>query len=154
MRHEMVDEVVDEDQRFAEEVLGWHDAVIALDPDAGDGAPTWTTLADSQGHELKILATPVGGDGWGIFQIGSPTGLGVAPLGYASIAPEAVVGAAQATIHAADSHGTTRAWRADLMEGPGTIVLPSVQASNIQTLLVTYQDAEGYTVAASGGLGP
>jgi hypothetical protein len=108
---------VDEDQRFAEEVLGWHDAVIALDPDAGDGAPTWTTLADSQGHELKILATPVGGDGWGIFQIGSPTGLGVAPLGYASIAPEAVVGAAQATIHAADSHGTTRAWRADLMEG-------------------------------------
>jgi hypothetical protein len=138
-------------QRFAEEVLGWHDAVIVLDPDAGDDAPTWTTLADSQGHELKILATPVGADGWGILQIGSPTGLGAAPLGYASIAPNAVAGAAQATIHAADSHGTTWAWRADLMEGPGTIVLPSIQASSIQTLLVTYQDADGYTVAASGG---
>ncbi|MEE9206387.1 MAG: hypothetical protein V3U50_05330 [Acidimicrobiia bacterium] len=138
-------------RRFAEEVLGWHSAVITLDPEAGADAPTWVTLVDGQGYELEILVTPVGADGWGIFQIGDPTGLGVAPLGYASIAPEAVPAATQATIHVADSQGATKAWRADVAERPGIIVLPNFQASSVHTLLVTYQDADGYTVAASGG---
>ena len=138
-------------QRFTDEVLGWTSPLIIVDSSAGIGAPAWVTLADGQGHELKILVSPVDSDGWGILQIGDPTGFDVAPLGHASITPAAVPGATQVTIHGADSQGTTYAWRADLTDDPATIVLPDFQARGVLTLLIVYQDADSYTITASGG---
>ncbi len=142
-------------ERFAREVLEWDSPTVTVDPEAEPNTPTFATLDDGRGHELNILTAPNGADGWGIYQIGNPTGLGVAPLGYASIRPQAVTGATRITIHVTNSEGNTLAWQADLTGSPGTIVLPGIQAGDVGALLVTYQDADGNTLTAAGsGGGP
>jgi len=140
-------------ERFAREVLGWGSRTAAPDPEAEPNAPTFVTLDDGRGHLLNILTAPNGADGWGIYQIGDPTGLGVAPLGYAGIRPQAVAGATRITIHVTNSEGSTLAWQADLTGSPGTIVLPHIQAGEVGTRLVLYQDADGNTLTASGSRG-
>jgi hypothetical protein len=140
-------------ERFAREVLEWDSPTVTLDPEAQPNAPTFATLDDGRGHQLNILTAPNGTDGWGIYQIGNPTGLGVAPLGYASIRPQAVADATRITIHVTNSEGITLAWQADLTGSPGTIVLPGIQAGEVGALLVTYQDADGNTLTAGGSPG-
>lgn len=137
-------------ERFAREVLEWDSPTVTLDREAEPNAPTFTTLDDGRGHQLSVLTAPNGADGWGIYQVGNPIGLGVAPLGYASIRPQAVADATRITIHVTNSEGTTLAWQADLTGSPGTIVLPGIQAGEVGTLLVAYQDADGNTLTAGG----
>ena len=141
-------------ERFAREVLEWDSPTVTLDPEAEPNAPTFATLDDGRGHQLNILTAPNGADGSGIYQVGNPTtGLGVAPLGYASIRPQAVAGATRITIHVTNSEGITLAWQADLTGSPDTIVLPNIQAGDVGALLVTYQDADGNTLTAGGSPG-
>jgi hypothetical protein len=140
-------------ERFAREVLEWDSPTVTLDPEAEPNAPTFVTLDDGRGHQLNILTAPNGADGWGIYQIGNPTGLGVAPLGYASIRPQAVADATRITIHVTNSEGITLAWQADLTGSPGTIVLPGIQAGDVGAQLVTYEDADGNTLTAGGSPG-
>jgi len=138
-------------RRFAGEVLGWANALVTVDQGADGDGPAWVGLADGQGHELTILVSPMGSEGWGILQVGQPTGLGVAPLGDASMAIDAIPSATQVTIYVTDSQGAAHAWQADLTETPATIVLPGVKPWDVLALLVVYQDADGYALTASGG---
>lgn len=138
-------------KRFAAEVLGWENATVTLDPAGGASAPTWVTVDDGNGRQLAILTSPNRSDGWGVIQIGERAGIGSAPLGYASINPAAVAGATQIVIHASSMDGSTLAWQAQLTDSPRVVVLPGIQVSEVMTLLVTYQDADGETLTASGG---
>ena len=86
-----------------------------------------------------------------MIQIGEPAGVGSAPLGYVSINPTPVAGATQIVIHASNTVGSTLAWRAQLTDSPGIVVLSGIQIGEVMTLLVIYQDADGQTLTASGG---
>lgn len=138
-------------QRFSAEVLGWVNALVTLDTGAGGDGPVWATLADGQGHELAVLLSPMGSDGWGILQVGEPTGLGVAALGNASVTVGAVPNTTRVTIYVTDSQGAAHAWQADLTEIPATVVLPGIPPWDIVELLLVYQDADGSTLTATGG---
>lgn len=138
-------------ERFAREILGWETPIITPDPQAAENEPTWVTIADDAGHQLTMLMAPHGTDGWGAIQIGEPTRIGVAPLGYASINPAAVPGAALVVIHVSTADGDTLAWQADLSDSPGIVVLPGTQVGDVMTLLVYYQDEAGRILAVNGG---
>lgn len=137
-------------RRFAEEILGWDQPVITPDPDASPQGLTWINISDDQGHEVDVLAVPTP-DGWGLVQIGDPSGISSAPLGYASINPNLDLGATTVVIHAAVRDGSTLAWRADLTTKPGIIELTGPQMGDIRTLLITYEDENGRVIAVNGG---
>lgn len=137
-------------RRFAEEVLGWVQPVIAPDLNASPQGPTWINISDDQGHEVDVLAVPTP-DGWGLVQIGDPSGISSAPLGYASINPNLGLGATTVVIHAAVRDGSTLAWQADLTTEPGIVELAGPQMGDIRTLLITYQDENGQVIAVNGG---
>lgn len=137
-------------RRFAEEILGWDQAVITPDPDASPQGPTRINISDDRDHDVDVLATPTP-DGWGLVQIGDPSEISSAPLGYASINPNLDVGATTVVIHAAVRDGSTLAWRADLTTQPGIVVLTGPQMGDIRTLLITYQDENGRVIAVNGG---
>lgn len=137
-------------RRFAEEILGWDQAAITPDPDASPQGPTWVNISDDQGHEVGVLATPTS-NGWGLVQIGDPSEIASAPLGYASINPNLGLGATTVVIHAAVRDGSTLAWQADLTTQPGIVVLTGPQMGDIRTLLITYQDENARVIAVNGG---
>ena len=137
-------------ERFAREVLQWPNATLGPLDGAEPAAPTWATLNDPTGHETTILVSPFGNDGWGILQIGDPTGIGAGPLGTATI-PNGAPDAASATIHASDTTGLTYAWEADLTAAPAHIALPGIEPWTVQSLLVTYHDEAGRITDAAGG---
>jgi len=137
-------------RRFAEEILGWDQAVITPDPDASPQGPTWINISADEGHEVDVLATPAA-NGWGLVQIGDPSGIASAPLGYASINPNLDLGATTVVIHAAVRDGSTLAWQADLTTKPGIVELTGPQMGDIRTLLITYQDENGQVIAVNGG---
>jgi len=137
-------------RRFAEAILGWEQAVMSPDPNAAPQGPTWINISDEQGHEVDVLAAPLG-TGWGLVQIGDPSGMSSAPLGNASITPDLSLGATTVVIHAGVRDGSTRAWQADLTTKPGIVVLTGPQMGDIMTLLVAYQDENGQVIAVNGG---
>jgi hypothetical protein len=137
-------------RRFAEEILGWDQPVITPDPDATPQSPTWMTISDGRGHEVDLLAIP-SGDGWGLVQIGDPTGIATAPFGNASFTPNLSLGATTVVIHAAVRDGSTLAWQADLTTKPGIVVLTDALMGDLLTILITYQDEDGQVIAAIGG---
>lgn len=137
-------------ERFAREVLGWRTPGVVVDPEAEPGAPTWVTVTDGEGGEIRLLATPVGANGWGVLQVGDPVGIAAGALGHATVT-NGVPGSYRATIHATDSSGITYAWEADLTGDPARIVLPGMEAWSVRTLLITYHDEHGRITVAAGG---
>ena len=141
-------------QRFASEVLGWGNPQVTIDPEAAPNGPTWVTIANNAGPDIRMVVVPFGDSGWGTAQIGEPTVIGTTGRpGESLIGIRQIPGATEVVIHIADVTGRTRAWHAGLTNyvEPTSVIVPHIENEQIASILVLYNDSMGRTLSAHGG---